>query len=214
MRSRILKGSATFVLVGLVCAACGSTGANTSKKGGTLVAEQVFAIDSLDPAHGSTSTSILVDKGVYDTLLTLNPKDLTKPYPSLATSYVASPDGKTFTFTLRHGVKFASGDPLTSADVVYSLQRLQKINNPSSASFVTGLVVTAPDPFTVVVASPTPNPAIPVIMTQFNQVIYDSKLVSAHGGTGAKDDSAEAYFSSPNTAGSGPYMITSVDATS
>jgi peptide/nickel transport system substrate-binding protein len=215
VRARLLQGSSILALLAVACTACGQSASNQPKKGGTLVVEQVFAIDSLDPAHGSTSTSILVDKSVYDTLLTLNPKDLTKPYPALATSYTASTDGKTFTFDLRHGVKFANGDPLTSADVVYSLQRLQKINNPSSASFVGGLVITAPDAYTVVVASPAPNPAIPVIMTQFNQVIYDSKLVAANGGTEvAASDKAETFFSGPNAAGSGPYMITSVDATS
>jgi peptide/nickel transport system substrate-binding protein len=55
--------------------------------------------------------------------------------PDLATSYTASPDAKTYTFTLRRGVKFANGDPVTAADVVFWLMRTKNINgNPSFAT--------------------------------------------------------------------------------
>ena len=46
--------------------------------------------------------------------------------PMLANSWTISPDGKTYTFHLRHGVLFHNGAPLTSAEVVWSFQRYLK----------------------------------------------------------------------------------------
>jgi len=114
-----------------------------------------------------------VIKSAYDTLLRSTPHDLSKPFPELATSFTASPDGKTFTFALRRGVKFASGNPFTSADVAFSLNRDNNIN-AGAANVMAGLSVSTPDAFTVVVTSPDPNLAVPVEMTQFNAAILDS----------------------------------------
>jgi peptide/nickel transport system substrate-binding protein len=145
--------------------------------------------------------------------LTVNPSDLTKPYPELATSYEVNSTGTVFTFTLRRNVEFASGDPLTSADVVFSLNRTKNINS-FGAVVMTGLTVSAPDPYTVVLTSSTPNLAVPVIMTQSNAGILDSKLLTAHGGTADSHDNANSYLNSANMAGAGPYYVSSVDRSS
>ena len=214
--------SRTIVALGslavLVCSACASQSSSTNNGNRTLIVEQSFnsgPLASLDPAHGILPTPIMIDKSVYDTLLTLNPSDLTKPYPALATSFTVSPDAKTFTFQLRPGVKFANGDPLTSADVVWSLTRLRAFQDAglTSAVEMTGLTATAPDPSTVVLKSDSPNPAVPIVMTQSNTGILDSKLVQQNGGTSDAKDQADAYLNGPNQAGSGPYMITAFDRT-
>lgn len=209
---RRLLATGGALIVGL--SACGNQTPTTSGHG-TLIVEKVFTIDSMDPARGVSSTAILVDSSVYDKLLKLNSQDLSKPYPDLATSFTASPDGTSYTFNLRHGVKFASGNPFTSADVVYSLKRLSGINS-TPAALMSGLNVSAPDAFTVVISTTakTPTPAIPVEMTQYNAVILDSKLLQANGGTTDPKDAAEAFLNGPNKAGSGPYYLQSVDLTS
>jgi peptide/nickel transport system substrate-binding protein len=51
-----------------------------------------------------------------------------KLIPGLASSWKVSPDGKVIEFTLRKGVKFHSGDPLTAKDVVFTFERAQKMN--------------------------------------------------------------------------------------
>lgn len=59
---------------------------------------------------------------VFDSLLLVDPQGHLQP--DLATSVDHSPDGRTWTFHLRHGVKWADGQPFTSADVVYNYQAL------------------------------------------------------------------------------------------
>jgi len=197
----------------LLSSACSNSQNSAAPSGNqTLIVEQAFSYDTLDPGRGVNQTTAMVDKSIYDTLLTLNARDLSKPYPALATSYTVSPDGKTFTFQLRHGVKFASGNPLTSADVVWSLSRLENLQSPG-AVVMNGLTASAPDPFTVVLTSAAPNPAVPIIMTQSNGGILDSKLVQQHGGTNDTTDKAEDYLNT-SAAASGPYMTDSVDRTS
>lgn len=75
-----------------------------------------------DPYHTGDDPSIFTQMAVYDRLVKLAPsnKDVE---PELATSWKMSPDGLTATFTLRPGVKFSDGSPLTADDVVLSLTR-------------------------------------------------------------------------------------------
>src|SRR5487761_963736 len=213
-RKRPLMAVACLAI--LVCGACGGQSSPPGKTGPqTLIVDHNFQYDDLDPAVGGVvPTAIIIDKSVYDTIMVVNPRDLSKPYPSLATSFSVSPDAKTTTFYLRHGVKFASGNPLTSADVVWSLTRLATFGSISGQGWpMAGLTASAPDPFTVVITSAQPNPAVAMTMTVMNAGILDSVLVQAHGGTDNPKDKAENFLNSAS-AGSGPYMIQSVDRTS
>ena len=71
--------------------------------------------ETLDPHKTTAISSAEVDYTLYDTLTSLDYDNTVKP--GLAESWEISPDGKTYTFTLRQDVKFHSGKPLTSADV-------------------------------------------------------------------------------------------------
>lgn len=66
---------------------------------------------------------------VYSKLVNFNPADFSKGYqPDLAESWTVSENGKTTTFKMRAGVKFHSGNPVTAADAVYSLQLAVTLN--------------------------------------------------------------------------------------
>ena len=197
----------------IVCVACAGQSTQPGTANQTLIVEQNFAFRSLDPAGADMQTDIVSLKSVYDTLMALNPKDLTKPYPALATSVTVSTDAKTFTFQLRKDVKFASGNPMTSADVVFSLNRLAKSSHVNSAQVMSGLSVSAPDPYTVVVTSATPNPAVPVILTQAQAGILDSQLVNQMEGPEYPGDQATNNYLNSHSAGSGPYELDTVDQT-
>jgi oligopeptide transport system substrate-binding protein len=98
-----------------------------------------------------------------------------RPVPGVATSWDVSPDGKTWTFHLRHDVVWSDGAPMTSDDFVYSLRRLMDPAQASEYASVlyviknaeqvnagklpgTALGVAAPDPYTVVYTLEHPAP--------------------------------------------------------
>src|SRR4029450_689283 len=82
----------------------------------TLVVDRSFEIKTADPQRAFEPTAAIVDRGIYDTLFTYKGGDLAHPRPLLVQSWKASKDAKTFTFNLRHNVRFANGAPLTAAD--------------------------------------------------------------------------------------------------
>ncbi len=139
--------------------------------------------------------------------------------PLLVSSWKASNGAKTFTFQLKPNVHFANGDPLTSADVVFSLNRL--INLKGNPSFLlTGIVIKPKGKHTVTMVSKTPAGQLPAILANPSTGIINSKLVKAHGGTASvgadKRDKAEAWLNSSASsgAGSGPYVLSSYSTTS
>src|SRR6202162_4413647 len=121
----------------LAAAACSSssstssTSASTAKMGAPLVVVdntgQVFA-QTFNPY---VSTSLGVEDNMqsmtYEPLLEFNIMNPTQaPIPWLATSYAWSNGGKTLTFTIRPGVKFSDGTPLTASDVAFTFNLLMK----------------------------------------------------------------------------------------
>ena len=98
----------------------------------TLVVDNSFTIKTSDPGRAFDPTASLVDHAIYDTLFTYKGGDLAHPIPLLVSSFKASANAKTYTFQLKRNVHFADGTPLTSADVAFSLRRLQNLKgNPS-----------------------------------------------------------------------------------
>ena len=209
------SATALALVAFLVLAACGgSSGSNTSNR--VLVVDKSFDMKTADPQREFEVSGGIIAKALYSTLLTFKGSDSATPVPAVASSYSGSTDAKTFTFKLRTDIKFSDGTPLTSADVLFSFNRL--INIKGNPSFLlAGITVSAPDASTVVLTSDTPNPAIPFIIPNPALGIVNSKVVKAHGGTdqaGAdKSDTAESFLNS-QSAGSGPYILKSFSTTS
>src|SRR5262249_34295495 len=130
-----------------------------SAASGTLVIDNSFTLKTSDPHRGFDSTASIVDRGIFDTLFTYSKNDLAHPVPLLVSSWKATNSAKTYTFQLRKDVHFADGTPLTSADVVFSLNRL--INLKGNPSFLlSGVTVKANGKYGVVMRSATPNGAL------------------------------------------------------
>lgn len=209
--SRSLARVLMAVVVACVFSACTAGRGGSSGPSSTLIVDTSFVYKTLDPDRAYEETGYVAIHALYDTLLTFDGSDVTTPKPSLAESYQAGVDGRTFTFTLRSGVTFSDGTPMTSKDVEFSLNRLQNLKG-SSASFFGGLHASAPDARTVVVTSDTANPTVPVLLTMPAASILNSAVVTRNGGTAGADaaaaDQARSYLDQAS-AGSGPYVLES-----
>jgi peptide/nickel transport system substrate-binding protein len=207
----VLAAAATAVYA----AAAWSAGAQAD----TLVIDRSFEIRTSDPQRAFEPTASIVDRAVYDTLLTFKGGDVSRPLPMAARSYSASKDARTYTFQLRRDIEFADGTPMTAADVVFSFRRL--INLKGNPSFLlAGVTVSARGRYTVVLRSATPNTAIPAIVANTSLGIVNSALAKRNGATDAKNadkaDKAEKWFNSADSrgAGSGPYLLRQYSTTS
>jgi peptide/nickel transport system substrate-binding protein len=95
----------------------------------TFIEAEIGDIVSMDPAVAYDNASWSIICVLYDRLLDFKGADLGNFVPKLATAIPTianggiSKDGKTYTFTIRSGVKFANGYPLTAEDVAYSFKR-------------------------------------------------------------------------------------------
>ena len=150
----------TLIAVGALAALAGCGGSSGSSapaaasgapvKGGDLVIARTADSQSMNNTTVFDNESIWVFQQIFQTLYTVTPNGK-GVQPLLATSYTVSADKKTYTFTLRSGVKFSTGQPMTSADVKFS------IDQASAAAKGWGYIntaiksVEAPTPSTVVV---------------------------------------------------------------
>ncbi len=129
---RLKQSTAGLLLAGTGLLTTGSALAATD----TLVYCTVASPESFNPQLSSSGTTFIATSQVlYNRLLTLRESDKT-PAPSLATEWTISPDGKTYTFTLRKGVKFNSNKYFTptrdfnAEDVVFTVMRQKDPNHP------------------------------------------------------------------------------------
>jgi peptide/nickel transport system substrate-binding protein len=213
-----------FVAVIALATAAVASGA-TSMRGGntaattTLVVDRSFEIKTSDPQRAFEPTAAIVNRAVFDTLFTYKGGDVAHPIPMLVSSWSATKDAKKFTFKLKKNVHFANGNPLTSADVVFSLRRLINLKgNP--AFLLDGVTASSAGKYTVVLKAATPASQLPAILANTSTGIVNSKLVKANGGTDAVGadtaDKAEGWFNSAASvgAGSGPYTLQAYSTTS
>src|SRR5919198_176541 len=91
-------------------------------RGGTLTMARIADIFTMDPVQTIDDRSIFTDLQIYDRLVRLS-KSGKGVEPELATSWKFSKGGRVAVFTLRRGVRFSDGSPLTAADVAASVNR-------------------------------------------------------------------------------------------
>lgn len=92
---------------------------------------QAWSIDdiiSLDPAEVFEFTASEILGNSYQGLVGYDVNNVSDIFGVVAEKWDISADGKTFTFTIRPGMKFASGNPITAEDAVFSLQRAVKLD--------------------------------------------------------------------------------------
>ena len=121
-----------------------STGFQEQHKGGTLKLLAKSAGGTLDPKVNYTLQYWQLYQAMYDGLLAfkkVNGEDSFTVVPDLAEAMPEVSDGgKTYTFTLRKGIKFSDGREVTVDDVAASFKRIFTVSSPTAGTFYNGIV--------------------------------------------------------------------------
>lgn len=194
------------VLAVSALAGCGSStgGATTSSSGSTTLNTAYYTDPSggIDPDvfYDVEGASLML--AVYNTLVTYAPGTTTIA-PDLATSWTVSPNGKTYTFQLRHGVKFHDGTPFNAQAVKINFERRMAIKQ--AVSYMTAGVTSMATPaaYTFIVHLAKRNNAFLDLMAS----MYGPKIVSpmALRDHAAKDHAMKWLASHED--GTGPYSL-------
>lgn len=215
-KSRILGAAALGVaLVTLV--GCAGTPSGPAPSTDTSFVIGAGEVDSLNTVTTKTHTAQIVAANIYANLVEEEYADVdgylspTGDYINgLVSEYEVSDDGTQLTFVLADGLEFADGSPLTSADVVYTMQRTL-----SDASYVSGsstvfmrisdptTQIVAVDESTVSVTLDGPAPAIDQFLALGTFGVVNALAGQAEPG---EDGWANAFFTA-NASPSGPFTV-------
>jgi len=202
MRSVLLRSA----IMGLAVAGMAGVAQAAPVRGGTLNfarnADSLF----LDPVLNDNNADIWILTNINSTLLEPTP-DGKSVRPGLATSWGASPNGKTFTLKLRPGIKFADGSPVTTDDVVWSLNRAKDPKLGIWNFLLTSIdKVAAEGSDTIVLSLKNPDPSLPAALATFNSSIMPQKLFETSKGA-TEEEKAHSFAEHP--VGAGPFMLDS-----
>ena len=214
-----VKVIATVGALALMLAACGENAnqAQTGQGGTGGGTDQSIVVafseggQTLNPSEANDITSDTFVVAAYDQLVTyavdvVDGEATAKTdeiAPMLAESWEVNDDATQYTFKLREDVTFHSGNPLTSADVVGSLEYIEASSSASFLYDIAGIAsYQALDDHTVQINLEAPNHLFLQILPMYSFSIVDTKLVDENGGV---------EWLASHTAGSGPYVLQSWD---
>src|SRR3954465_8165289 len=119
-------------------------------------------IDSMNPLIGVTAAAYEAWNIQYATLTDKAASD-SHTIPGLAKSWKGSEDGKTWTYTLRDGLKWSDGQPLTAEDIAWTVNTSRDEERINHSSTTVNLDATAKDDTTVVIKTKVPDPKLPTM---------------------------------------------------
>ncbi|MGH7319875.1 MAG: ABC transporter substrate-binding protein, partial [Candidatus Rokuibacteriota bacterium] len=163
-----------------------------------LVVAQGGDISKFDPHYSTSNNDIRVSFNIYDNLLSRHPDG--KLHAGLATEWkLQAPT--TWTFKLRQGVKWHNGDPFTSADAKWSLERTYDPNAKTLVRTVFTSIdrIDAPDAGTLTIHTKKPDPLLPARLAFYGGQIVPKKYVEQVG--------ADSFNQKP--VGTGPVRLAS-----
>lgn len=197
MTTRRIRGAAAVAMAGALaaCSTPGDGGTDGGAAAGSVVIGVSTEPDTLSPLLGYGKDG---NSKIFDGLLARN-ADLSLK-PALATSLPeVTDDGRTYTYTLREGVEFSDGEPLTADDVVFTYRTVldDRTNNPAKSELDAVKEVRADGDDTVVFTLDYPyagfaaRTVLPVVPEHI---------------AGKQDPNTGAFNTEP--VGTGPYVLT------
>jgi peptide/nickel transport system substrate-binding protein len=121
-----------------------------------------------------------------------------EPVPDLATKWSTSPDGKVWTFTIRDGMKWSDGVPLTAHDIAYTYNRILDTQHWAYIQYFVGVKkVEAPDDTTLVITCDQPSVGMLALYVP---------ILPEHVWKNVADKDLESYRNMP-IVGSGPFIF-------
>jgi peptide/nickel transport system substrate-binding protein len=175
--------------------------ATAQAKKDAVVLAMTLEPPGLDPTAGAASAiAEIVQYNIFETLTKINSDGTVSPL--LAEKWEVSPDLKTYTFTLRKGVKFQNGEPFNANAVRFSFERAggEKSTNKDKRTFAMMDRVAVIDDYTVVILNKQLDPDFLFLMGQATAIIVEPKSADTNAtkpvGTGPYQLSAWAKGSS------------------
>jgi peptide/nickel transport system substrate-binding protein len=156
----------------------------------------------LDPALHTNDPETLLNRSVYDYLVEVLPDSTVGP--NLASEWTVSEDGLTYTFTLVDGVTFHDGSAFSSADVVYTFNRLKEVGSPALNLLGSDFTVEATDDATVVFT-------LTAVNADFLYGVAARQAVIVRDGATEPNVLVEGDNPLINFNGTGPFRITAYD---
>jgi peptide/nickel transport system substrate-binding protein len=208
-----LKRLVTAAAAAALLATAAAPAMAATPKDTLVLAWAIDDIITLDPAEAFEISAGEIMGNTYDRLVRFDIADPSRLYGDIADSWTVSEDGKLYTFKLKPNLKFASGNPLTADDVVYSLQRSVKLDK--TPAFILNqlgwtkdnveTMVKKVDDLTLTIATDKAYaPSFVLNCLSANvAAIVDKKLLAEH----EKDGDMGYGWLKTNYAGSGPLKI-------
>ncbi|HET7627328.1 MAG TPA: ABC transporter substrate-binding protein [Bacillales bacterium] len=150
--------------------------------GGTLVISDLSGAQKLDPHTVTGAAGIHYLENMYNTLFDYKEGTYGELEGELVKDYEVSEDGLTYTFTLHDNVKFHNGDPLTSEDVKYSINRIKKLKVRASQFSMVKSIETPSDTKVVITLKQKTAPFLTFLANPVNAIV-NKTVVEANGGS-------------------------------
>jgi len=208
LRRYSAAGLAALLLCAAPAALMAATPADT-----LVIADAIDDIVSLDPAEAYEFSGLDLNNNTYDGLVEIDPATLGM-IPGLAESWSVAEDGTTFTFKMKPGLTFSSGNPVTAEAAAWSLQRVIKLNKTPAfilsqfgwtAENVDQMVTGKGDTLTLKTDKAYAPTFLYNCLTAGVAEIVDAETVKTHDVNG---DMGNEWLKS-NSAGTGAYVLKS-----
>ena len=164
---------AIIVLAAMAVALAAAPAEAQPRRGGTLIFAQEAPPPTLDPHFSNAISTRNIAMHIFEVLISRDENNAIMDV--LSESHAVSPDGLTYTFKLRRGVKFHHGKEMTSADVKASYERFKRM---AVARGTLGPVkeMATPDPHTFVLTLDKP---IPVFLDELSSFVVPIAIMPA-----------------------------------